>query len=243
MKHSLSPGRVSRGTFLSLGSPWIADLAARAGFDWVLLDLEHGLYTEATLQASLLALRAVSTLAIVRVPSWKEAHQIARVLDQGADGVMIPQIRTAAQARRAIAAARHLPAGTRGFSRSVPAFGYGLERAERRPVVMLQVETPEAVTAADALAALEGADALFVGPADLRRALEHAPAAFPGYGEILGRIAGAAARHGKQAGILVRDPAELSGLRALGYELLALHSDTGILREGFADALKADIPG
>lgn len=234
MKHSFAPGHESRGTFLSLGSPWIADLAARAGLDWVLLDLEHGLYTEATLQASLLALRASATSAIVRVPSWEEAKGIARVLDWGADGVMIPQVGSVAQARAAVAAARHLPAGTRGFSRSVPAFGYGMEPPEAHPVIILQVETIGAVQEADALAALDGVDALFVGPADLRRALQHTAAPLPGYEEILAAVARAAASHGKKAGILVRDPAELPTLRSLGYELLALHSDTGLLRDGFS---------
>ncbi len=241
MKHRFCTEIISRGTFLSLGSPWIADMASQSGFDWVLIDCEHGLFTEATLQATLLTLRSSRTLAIVRVASPDDTHAIARALDWGADGVMIPQIETAEQARRAISAARHLPDGNRGYSRSVPRFIYGLQTSEETapPIVMLQIETLGAAMEIDAIAAIEGGDVLFIGPADMQRALRYSTGNVNlVYEDILRKVTHAAATLHKKTGILIRDPDSVTDLRSLGFTVLAIHSDTNLLRDAFADSFK-----
>lgn len=238
IKHPLTTAEHSRGTWLSLDSPFAAEMAGLCDFDWLLLDSEHGLQTESSLQAALLALGRMRTAAVVRVPSFRDTAFIGKVLDWGADGVMVPQIRSVEEARLAIGAAHRPPLGSRGYSRSVRACGYGLNQGVSEPAVLLQIETVEAVQAVDEIAALPGADVLFIGPSDLRLTIEtHASPGFD-YDEAVGRIAAAAQRHGKKAGILLRANDEAPRYYAEGLRVLAFNSDTSILREGFLETLR-----
>ncbi|NBV87481.1 MAG: hypothetical protein EBS01_14720, partial [Verrucomicrobia bacterium] len=106
------------GTFLAIGSPAVAELAAESGFDWVLIDLEHGCESDAALPHQLRALRGSRTKAIVRVGA-PHADLIARVLDWGADGIMVPHVDSAGKAEAIVQAAHYAPRGQRGLSRSV----------------------------------------------------------------------------------------------------------------------------
>src|SRR5262245_8233294 len=117
------------GTWLSIGSPVIAELAAESGFDWLLFDLEHGCAPEAWLFAQLQALRGTNVAAIVRVGAL-HADLIGRVLDWGADGIMVPRISSVADAEACVQAANYPPRGRRGFSRTVRATNYGLRSPE-----------------------------------------------------------------------------------------------------------------
>jgi 2-dehydro-3-deoxyglucarate aldolase/4-hydroxy-2-oxoheptanedioate aldolase len=228
------------GTWLSIGSPVIAELAAESGFDWLLFDLEHGCGSEAALLGQLQALRSTSAAAIVRVGA-PHADLIARVLDWGADGIMVPHVSTAAEAEACVRAMRYPPHGTRGFSRSVRAYGYGLRPPDAaslpQPLLFAQVETLEAVENARAIAAVDGVDGvdvLFVGPADLQFDLgTRAESATRTFADCLRHVAQAAAEADKLCGILVRDRAELPRLRELGFTHLAIDSDLGILRAGW----------
>ncbi len=141
------------GTWLSIGSPVIAELAAQAGYDWVLLDLEHGCSSEASILPQLQAIRGTKTQAIVRVGA-PYPDLIARVLDWGAHGIMIPHVNSAAEAARIVAATRYSPEGTRGYSRTVRVNDYGLRPIEqvRPPLIMAQIETIEGVNHAGAIA-------------------------------------------------------------------------------------------
>ena len=123
------------GTWLSSGSPVVTELAADSGFDWLLLDLEHGCGSEAALLPQLQAMRGSGAAAIVRVGA-PHADLIARVLDLGADGIMVPHISTVSEAEACVRAMHYPPRGLRGVSRSVRAHGYGLcpfESAPQRP--------------------------------------------------------------------------------------------------------------
>jgi 2-dehydro-3-deoxyglucarate aldolase/4-hydroxy-2-oxoheptanedioate aldolase len=233
-----------RGTWLSIGSPVIAELAAECGFDWLLFDLEHGCGSEAALFGQLQAIRGTGAAAIVRVGA-PHADLIARVLDWGADGIMVPHISTAAEAEACVRAMRYPPHGTRGFSRSVRAYGYGLRPPDAHslppPLLFAQIETIEAVENARAIAAIEGVDVLFVGPADLRFDLEAQPAqATRDYDACLREVAAAASAAGRQSGILIRDAEEVPKFHQLGYTLLAIDSDLGILRVGYQRILASD---
>ncbi len=222
------------GTFLSIGSPAVTELAAECGFDWVLIDLEHGCESEAVLPNQLRALRGSSTLGIVRV-SAPHADLIARVLDWGADGIMVPHVNNAEEARHCVSAAWYPPAGRRGVSRTVRAYGYGLrvpEGALPKPVILAQIETAEGVSSVDDIAAVEGIDALFIGPADLSYDLKARQSGLV-YDECLERVAQAAREHGKGCGILVRHLDDQDRLRALGFSWLAMDSDLSLVREGF----------
>lgn len=229
------------GTWLSTGSPVIAELIAVCGFDWVLIDLEHGCESEAALPSQLRALRGSRTQAIVRVGN-PYPDLIARVLDWGADGIMVPRIESAAQASAIVEATRYAPRGRRGLSRTVRAYDYGLRKpsdpALISPLVMIQIETIEGVNQVRDIARVDGVEVLFVGPADLRFDLEQRPAAAPGdYAFCLKSILSAAKDVGKSAGILVRETSQLADHRQQGFRYLAAESDLSILRNAYQHIL------
>ena len=229
--------KLQLGTWLSIGSSVIAELAALSGFDWVLFDLEHGCVSEATLPDQLRALRGSSTKGIVRVAA-PAPDQIARVLDWGADGIMVPRVECAAAAESIVRFACHAPLGRRGFSRTVRATDYGLTPHPDKPLIMVQIESLTGVSGAEAIAAVEGVDVLFVGPADLRHDLEHNPnEGLPSYDECLAMVLSAARAAGKEVGILVRDAAELASHRDLGFTRIAVDSDLSILRKAYQNIL------
>jgi 2-keto-3-deoxy-L-rhamnonate aldolase RhmA len=224
---------LSLGTWLSIGSPVIAELAALSGFDWVLFDLEHGCAAEACLPDQLRAIRGTSTKGIVRVAA-PAPDQIARVLDWGADGIMVPRVETVAEAESIVRAACHAPLGRRGFSRTVRATGYGLEAHPDKPMVMVQIESLAGVGQAADIAAVEGVDVLFVGPADLRHDLEHNPSGgSPDYEACLDQVLEAVQSTGKEAGLLVRAPAEFAAHASRGFTRIAVDSDLSILRKSY----------
>lgn len=222
------------GTFLSIGSSAVTELAAECGFDWVLIDLEHGCESEAALPNQLRALRGSNTLAIVRV-SAPHADLISRVLDWGADGIMVPHVNTVAEAEHCVDAAYYPPRGHRGVSRTVRAYGYGMRLpgdTPPKPIILAQIETAEGVANADQIAAVEGIDALFIGPADLSYDLKARNTA-RSYDECVEVIVKAAADHDKGCGILVRHADDKEKLKALGFTWLAMDSDLSLVREGF----------
>lgn len=233
--HTTVAGDLRIGTWLSLGSPVAAELAALCGLAWVLLDLEHGSGSEADLPAQLASLRGSGTLGIVRVAGL-DARQIGRVLDQGAHGIMVPHVNSAGEAREIVMAAAYPPQGRRGFSRSVRAHDYGLRSIDTTPPPLLvaQIETSAAVAEAGAIAEVGGIDVLFVGPADLERDLAGQPAGkVPDFETCVARVATAARAAGKAAGILVRNPAELPLRQRQGFSLIAVQSDVALLRDAF----------
>jgi 2-dehydro-3-deoxyglucarate aldolase/4-hydroxy-2-oxoheptanedioate aldolase len=234
------------GTWLSLGSPVIAELAALCGFDWVLLDLEHGSASEAGVPEQLRALRGSHTQGIVRVGA-PHADLIARVLDWGAHGIMVPHVSGVAAAEAVVRAAYYPPRGRRGFSRTVRAHDYGLRAPESSPapLLMAQIETLDAVNESPGIAGVEGIDVLFVGPADLQHDLRHRPvSATADFEKCLNRVVAAARAAGKAAGILVRDPAELPQRLKQGFTRLAVQSDLALLRDAFRTTIQTtkDIP-
>ena len=224
------------GTFLSLGSPTVAEVCGKYPFDWILIDCEHGAgASEDVLFRTLQAMGPTHAKKIVRL--GEPAHaQIQHALDWGADGLMIPHVDTPDVARRALDSMLYPPDGRRGYSRSVRAFGYGtaLPETPPKPLLYAQIETAEAVENVDAIAAVEGVDVLFVGPADLAFDLKarQSPLAFD---DCLTRVAAAAKAAGKAAGILTRDDAQIADRLSLGYTHQAVDSDLGILRRRYAE--------
>lgn len=228
------------GTWLSIGSPVIAELAALSGFDWLLFDLEHGSGSEAVLLPQLQAIRGTGAAGIVRVGA-PHPDLIARVLDWGAQGIMVPHVNTAAQAEIVVQAAHYAPRGRRGFSRTVRAHDYGLRSPDQTPppVIMAQIETIEAVENARAIAQVDGVDVLFVGPSDLNFDLKTRPKrARLSYAACLKQVVAAATEAGKSCGILIRDVLELPALRKQGFTWLAVESDLALLRNGYQKIVK-----
>jgi 2-dehydro-3-deoxyglucarate aldolase/4-hydroxy-2-oxoheptanedioate aldolase len=227
------------GTWLSIGSPVIAELAAGCGFDWLLFDFEHGCAAESSLIGNLQALNGSACAPIVRVGA-PHPDLLARVLDWGAAGVMVPHVESAEAAEACVRALHYPPRGHRGFSRSVRAYGYGLRppapAEPPAPVFIAQIETLKGVRNAAAIAAVDGVDMLFVGPADLSfdiNARAGAGAGAPDYDDCLKTIIAAAGAAGKATGILVRNIDDIRPLRALGFQHLAIDSDLAILRNRY----------
>jgi 2-dehydro-3-deoxyglucarate aldolase/4-hydroxy-2-oxoheptanedioate aldolase len=233
--HDLRTPRFHLGTWLSVGSPVIAELAGLCGFDWLLFDLEHGCGGEAALFQNLQALRGSRTAALVRVGA-PHPDLIQRVLDWGADGVMVPHVDTAEIARAVVRAVLFPPRGTRGYSRSVRACGYGTDvpDAAVQPLVLAQIESAEAVANVREIAAVDGVDVLFVGPADLAFDLKASPTSLT-YDGCLNAVAAAAREAGRQAGILNRSEAEVAELTAKGFTFQAVDSDIAIVRQRYRD--------
>jgi 2-dehydro-3-deoxyglucarate aldolase/4-hydroxy-2-oxoheptanedioate aldolase len=229
------------GTFLSMGSTVVTEVAAQYPFKWLLLDMEHGEYQQGDLIDHLRAVARTGIMAIVRVPA-ADAVLIGRVLDAGADGIMLPHVISPEQAQACIKMMRYLPEGTRGFSSSVRQFAYGTAvpkdiGAIHRPLFFAQIEDVEGVVRANEIAAIDGVDTLFVGPADLRLAIKHYPPPGIDHDRALLLVADAARLNKKKAGILVRDYQLIAGLRQAGYSHIAIGSDLALLRAGY-DALK-----
>lgn len=235
----MNSSSIKFGTWISTASPVVTELAVLCGFDWVLLDLEHGCASEGALPAQLMAVKGSPTQAIVRVGDIY-ADQIGRLLDWGAGGIMVPHVEEAEDARRAVLASLYPPAGTRGYSRSVRAYDYGLRRADAAPkhLLIAQIESGHAVLNAGEIASVDGIDVLFVGPADLNFDLSTRGAAAPGtYEECLQRVVAAAAGAGKAAGILVREPGEVARHIEIGFTYIAVESDISILRKAYRGIL------
>ncbi len=234
------------GTWLSVGSPVVAELAALSGFDWVLLDLEHGNESEAALPNQLRALRGTKTAGIVRVGA-PHPDLIARVLDWGAHGIMVPHVNSAAEAEAIVQAAHYAPRGRRGYSRTVRAYDYGLKPAGNEtptPLLMAQIETIEGVNHAREIARVEGIDVLFVGPADLQFDLKNrANVARVDYDQCLATVVATANAAGKSAGILVRELADVRPHLERGFTHVAVDSDLSILRKAYHQTLSSLIPG
>ena len=237
------------GFWLNLGSPVTAEMAGLAGFDWVMLDHEHGPGSESTILHQLQAVSATPAACLVRIAA-NEPPRFKRVLDAGAHGVMVPYVSTAADARAVVQAMRYPPRGTRGVAKLTRASAFGARfdeyfaHAHEWLVSLVQIETEEAVRNAAEIAAVDGVDVVFVGPMDLTTSM-----GIPGqYGDArfhdaLGEVADAARGAGKAAGILLLDPANLPLVRELGYTVVALGSDGGAVQAGLKTSLNLLRPG
>ncbi len=235
------------GTFLNLGSAMTVELAGLCGFDWLLIDHEHGPGGQDTMLHQLHAASATPAFPVVRI-AVNETARFKRVLDMGALGVMVPYVSTEAETKAAVQAMRYPPHGIRGVAKFNRGAGFGGDfeeyyaHAHERLLGVIQIETSEAIRNIDAIAAVDGADVLFVGPTDLsynmgiRDQLESTE-----FVAALRRVSEAAKKHGKAAGILVHSASLIPMLRDLGYTFTALGSDGGAVRAGllaFAAALK-----
>jgi 4-hydroxy-2-oxoheptanedioate aldolase len=233
------------GTFLNLGSPITVEIAGLAGFDWVLIDHEHGPGGEDTLMHQLQAASATPTFPVVRIAA-NEPPRFKRVLDQGAFGVMVPYVSTPAEAQAAVTAMRYPPRGVRGVAKLNRGAGFGGDfdqyyaHAHERLLSVIQIETIEGVNNAADIAAIDGVDVLFVGPTDLSYNMgipDQLQA--PAFRAALEKVSEAASRHGKAAGILVHSPALVTVCRELGYSFVALGSDGGAVRAGLQSFVQA----
>jgi 4-hydroxy-2-oxoheptanedioate aldolase len=223
------------GGWIALGDPLSTEIVAQAGYDWIGIDAQHGI-SGATLPTLVLA--AGSTPVLVRVASDDPAR-IGRALDAGAAGVIVPLVESAAQARAAVAACRHPPAGTRSWGTTRSNLGLAdvtPASANTAAFCAVMAETVGAVEAIDAIAATEGLDAVFVGPADLGISAGRKPGDVADFAE---RIVEACAAAGVIAGIYAGGPESAATWNRLGFRLLAMHNDAQLLHDGARAQLAA----
>jgi 2-dehydro-3-deoxyglucarate aldolase/4-hydroxy-2-oxoheptanedioate aldolase len=246
LRSRIRSGEMLIGVFSDLASPMAAELCGHAGFDWTVLDLEHGAATEADLLALLYAVGSTPMTAIVRPPS-AERLRVGRALDLGAAGIMLPQLQSIDEVREAVRFLRYPPAGLRGVALRTRGAALGtvghadLARViNERIVGIVQIETPRTVAEADQIAAVDEVDVLFVGPADLTHGLG-IPGRFdePAYTAALRAVVAACRAHGKAAGILIYDAAGFAPLAELGFRFIGLGSEGSFVSVGATGMLQA----
>jgi 4-hydroxy-2-oxoheptanedioate aldolase len=238
-------GETLFGLFLDLSSPASAELCGRAGYDWLLVDLEHGSGTEADLPAMLMAVESTGAAALVR-PQSGERLRIGRALDLGATGIMVPRMQSAAEVTEAVTFLRYPPVGARGVALRTRGGGLGtvahadVGQINDRIVGIVQIESAGALQEADAIAATDGVDVLFVGPADLSHSLG-VPGQFGSkpYLEALETVVEACRAHGKSPGILLYDLAIVPRHIELGFRFVGIGADGALVAAGAHAAIAA----
>lgn len=246
-KHALAAGRLQIGLWCSLCSAIAVDIVSDSGFDWLLLDSEHAPNEIPGLLAQLQAARGGTATPVVR-PPWNDPVMIKRVLDIGAQSVLLPYVQTAEEAKRAVAAVRYPPAGIRGVAAATRASRYGrvngyLQRADAEICTLVQVETRQALEQLEAIASVEGIDGVFIGPSDLSASFGHV--GNPQHPEMQTVMQQAVTRLkavGKPAGILTGNEEEARRYISWGYTFVAVGADVGLLARG-ADALARRFKG
>ena len=245
LKQALTEGRMQIGTWLNLGEATAAEIAGQAGYDWCLIDGEHGPYAPTAILAQLRALAPSRAEPVVRVPVG-EPWVIKQVMDLGTRSLLIPMVDTAAQAEQMVRATRYAPEGMRGLGATVArASGYGadttyVDRANDEVCLLVQAETRTALENLDAIAATPGVDAVFIGPADLSADMGHR--GNPGHPEVVQAIADATKRiraAGKAAGIIHYDTANFAYYQELGITFLGTGADATLLRAAMQGNVKA----
>ena len=242
-KRALKAGKAQIGLWSSLSSSYTVEVIAGAGFDWILLDSEHSPADLENLLTQLQAAAPYPSHPVVRVP-WNDMVTMKRVLDIGAQTLLVPYVSTAAEARSAVSYTRYPPAGVRGVAGTTRASRFGrvedyARRAHEEISLLVQVETQQALDNIESICAVEGVDGVFIGPADLHASMGHvgeiANARIkPLIDEAIRRIRKA----GKAPGILTPNEADARHWLECGALFVAVGADVGILARG-AEALAA----
>ena len=243
LKAALAAKQPQIGLWASIPSNYTAEVIAGAGFDWILLDTEHAPSDIETIVSQLQAVAAYPVTPVVRVP-WNDMVTIKRYLDTGVQTLLVPQVNTVEEAKNAVAFTRFPRGGLRGVAGSTRATRFGrikdyFKRAHEETCLFLQVESKEALANIEAIAAIEGVDGLFIGPADLHASLGYLGErahkdVLPVIDDAISRIV----KTGKAAGILTDSEENTRRWLKLGATFVAVGADLGILARG-AEALAA----
>ena len=250
-KHALAAGQAQIGLWSALPSPYVTEMLAGAGYDWVMLDTEHAPSDVPLMLQQLQALDAAQqprpTSAVVR-PAWNDPVLIKRYLDIGAQTLLVPFVQTADEAQDAVDAMRYAPIGIRGMGGSTRASNYGRDAryiadADQELCLLVQVETAQALDRIEDIAAVDGVDGIFIGPADLSASMGYPGQ--PRHPEVNAAIDDAIRRiraAGKAPGILMVDETRARECLALGAQFVAVAMDLILLRTA-ADGVAAKFAG
>lgn len=244
-KETLANGGVSIGTMVfEFNSTGIGRIAAEAGAEFVIFDMEHTGWSIETIRMLMATTRVANTVPMVRVPAT-QYHLMSRPLDVGAMGLMVPMVETEEQAGLIVQSAKYYPEGSRGAAFGVAHDDYAggvvaekMASANQEGMLIAQIETVQGVENCDAIAAVDGIDCLWVGHFDLTISMG-IPAQFdhPDFIAAISHVAKTAEKHGKSAGVMAPNLEQYQLWRSLGYRAFAYSGDLWI----YGAALKAGI--
>jgi len=245
IKSQLAAGNVPLGTFVfEFNTPGIARIIAEAGADFVVFDMEHTGWSVETIRTLLATTRSTSLVPLVRVPAT-EYDFIARVLDAGAMGIMVPMVESAEQARTIVASAKYPPVGRRGAAFGVAHDDYTggdivekIASANREGLLLAQIETVAGLKNVDAIAAVPGIDVLWIGQFDLSISMG-IPGQFtnPELIAAMDQVIAACAKHGKVAGIMAPDLATGRDLLKQGFRMISYSGDLWVFQTALRQSL------
>lgn len=237
VRHKLKRGETSIGTWLSLPSTSAAGLMARTGFDWLTVDLEHTPTTFETAAATFAVVAASGKVPLARIP-WNTVENIKRVLDTGAYGFLAPMVNTRSDAEAVVAAARFSPLGARSIGGQFHAANFETDagtyysRANEEILVIVMLESKQAVENADEILSVPGIDAFFIGPNDLHNSFGKPPAFesdAPEFVAAIDHLLAMGKKHNVPAGIHVIDAAAAQRRMAQGFQFIAISSEAGMM--------------
>jgi 2-keto-3-deoxy-L-rhamnonate aldolase RhmA len=237
VKQKLKNGQKTIGGFLQTLSPVAAEIMSQCGFDWLIVDLEHAPGDFANLQLQLQAMNGSNVVPFARAP-WNDVVAIKRILDTGVMGVLVPYVNTRDEAEAAVAACKYPPQGVRGVAGSPRAAGYTantmpyLTSANSETIVMVAVETLEAVENLDGILSVEGLDGIFIGPMDLASSMGHlGNPAHPEARKQIAIIEEKVLASDKFLGTVATSPDKARSCFEKGYQWLILIQDGAALRQ------------
>ncbi|GHC25144.1 2,4-dihydroxyhept-2-ene-1,7-dioic acid aldolase [Kushneria pakistanensis] len=241
-KRSLD-GTTRYGCWAGLGTAWAAEILATTGFDWLLIDGEHAPNPLPAVLGQLQAVAPYDSAPVVRAVNHDPAL-IKQLLDIGAQTLMVPMVDTAEQAEALVQATRYPPHGIRGVGGGLTratrwdAIPDYIDSAHRELCLIVQIESPRGIDNVEAIAAVDGVDAIFVGPADLSTGAGHI--GNPGHPDVqhmIRRALDAAKANGKGAGILAPAEADARAYAEWGFDFIAVGIDISLLRQGALQTL------
>jgi 4-hydroxy-2-oxoheptanedioate aldolase len=245
VKRKLRAGEPAIGTFMALGSTLGAEQLAHLGFDWLLIDQEHGAIDAPLTQSLLQAISTTETIPLIRVPSNRE-EWISRALDAGAYGVIVPMVNSRAEAEKAVGATKYFPLGYRSNganrSRYVAPDGDYFAHANEEILCFVMIETTQAIENLEEIATTPGVDGFYIGPSDLAITMGLVPKLdhdAPQHVEAVQKVVEMAKKHNLMAGIHTTGPEEVLRRYKQGFNLCPLGSDGGFVNAGARAAVAA----
>jgi len=240
LKEKLQRGEVATGTFVAIGHPDVTERLSMMGFDWLLLDGEHGPLGLETMQVMLQAMRGDTCVPIIRV-QWNDPVIIKRALDLAGYGLLIPWVNTREEAEAAVSACKYPPEGTRGCGprRAALINQDYIATSNANVLVAVQIETATAVKNINEILAVKGVDVVYIGPTDLSMSMFGVPAKWgdPKYMEAFDIVVKAAKNAGKPAGIYATSQ-NIEWAIDKGFTFNSVDSADGFLAAGAAAALR-----
>jgi 2-keto-3-deoxy-L-rhamnonate aldolase RhmA len=240
VKRRLASGKPTLGSWITIAHPTVAEVMAQAGFDWLVVDMEHGVIGVESVQTLIQAMSGTPTVPLVRVP-WNDQVIIKQVLETGAQGLVIPQVRTAQEARDAVSACLYPPAGIRGIGCQRPA-GFGawfqeyLRGANAQILVVIQIEHIQAVKCLKEILAVKGIDAILIGSNDLSASMGLlGEPNDPKVLRVVDEIRATAQAAGVSPGIVASTPEDANKRISEGFRFVFIGQDVGLLSSACRD--------